>query len=59
MFLAIDLTSWLPTITFVQTAAQQIADGSSDQQTTEDPSVQTTTMLMISNEAEVTIDAVI
>jgi hypothetical protein len=43
----------------VQTAAQQISGGWSNQQTTDDPSVQTTTMPMISNEAEVTIEAVI
>jgi hypothetical protein len=59
MFLAIDLTSWLPTITFVETAAQQISGGSSNQQITDDPSVQTTTMPMISSEVEITIDPVI
>jgi len=52
MFLAIDLTSWLPTIALVQTPAQQISGGSSNQQITDDPSVQNTTIHMISSEVE-------
>jgi hypothetical protein len=43
----------------VQTAAQQISGGSSNQQTTDDPSIQITMMPMISIEADVTIDTVI
>jgi len=59
MFLAIDLTSWLPTITLSKPRRNKHPAARQTSRQLTILRFKTTTVPMISNEAEVTIDAVI